>query len=101
MIGLIITSIKLSIYSSTALVDLVSFFSFLIFIHSRQGSLNGGSARPKAATYTHDNTNTEIHASSGIQTHDSSVREGGDGSCLTLRDHCDRPPSKLQMSIVS
>jgi hypothetical protein len=26
------------------------FFSFLIFVHSRQGSLDGGSTRHKAAT---------------------------------------------------
>jgi hypothetical protein len=31
--------------------------------------LDGGSARRKAATYTQNNTNTDIHALSGIQTH--------------------------------
>jgi hypothetical protein len=30
-----------------------------LFLHSRQGFLDGGSARRKAATYTQDNTNTE------------------------------------------
>jgi hypothetical protein len=34
-------------------------FSFLNPIHSRQDSLDGGSARRKAATYTQINTNTE------------------------------------------
>jgi hypothetical protein len=43
--------------------------------------LDGGSARRKAATYTQDGTNTEqthtdIHASSGVRTHDPSVRGG-------------------------
>jgi hypothetical protein len=32
----------------------------------------------------------EIHASSGIQTHDPSVRAGEDGSCLKLRGNCDQ-----------
>jgi hypothetical protein len=34
--------------------------------------------------------NTDIHASTGIRTHDPSVRAGEDGSCLRLRGHCDR-----------
>jgi hypothetical protein len=33
---------------------------------------------------------TDIHASSGIQTHDPSVRVGGDGSCLKPRGQCDQ-----------
>jgi hypothetical protein len=35
------------------------FFQFLNPVHSRQYSLDGGSARRKAATYTQDSTNTE------------------------------------------
>jgi hypothetical protein len=55
------------------------FFQFLNAIHSRQDSLNGGSAHRKAATYTQDSRNTEyahtdIHALSGIRTHDPSLR---------------------------
>jgi hypothetical protein len=34
-------------------------FQFLNPIHSRQDSLDGGSARRKAATYIQNNTNTE------------------------------------------
>jgi hypothetical protein len=52
---------------------------------------------PTARTLlTQDNTNTEetrtdIHASSGIRTHDPSVRAGEDISRLRLRGgHCDR-----------
>jgi hypothetical protein len=41
---------------------------------------------PLQGRYLH----TDIHASSGIQTHDPSVREGEDGSCLRPRGHCDR-----------
>jgi hypothetical protein len=42
-----------------------------------------------------DNTNTEkmrtdIHASSGIRTHDPSVRAGEDISCLRRHGHYDR-----------
>jgi hypothetical protein len=56
--------------------------------------LDGGSARRKAATYTQNNTNTnayiDIHASSGIGTHDTSVRADEDGLCLRPRGRCDR-----------
>jgi hypothetical protein len=42
-------------------------------IDSLQDSLEGWSARRKAATYTgqHKHTPTDIHASSGIPTHDT------------------------------
>jgi hypothetical protein len=36
-----------------------SLFQFLNPTHSRQDFLDGGSTRRKAATYTHNNTNTE------------------------------------------
>jgi hypothetical protein len=49
----------------------------------------------KAASYTQNNTNieythTDIHASSGIQTHDPSVGATEVGSCLRQRGRCDR-----------
>jgi hypothetical protein len=47
----------LSIYGSTALVDLGRCFSFLIYTQSVD-SLDGRSARFKAATYTQNNINT-------------------------------------------
>jgi hypothetical protein len=61
-------------------------FQFLNPVHSWYDSLDGGSAGRKAVTYTQNITNTEktytdIHASSGILTHDPSVWAGG---------HCDR-----------
>jgi hypothetical protein len=43
---------------------------------------------------TQDNTNrinADIHALSGLQTHDPSVRVSEDISCLRPRGHCDRP----------
>jgi hypothetical protein len=55
-------------------------FQFLNPIHSRQDSLDGGLASRKAATYT-QNKHTDKNASSGIRTHDPSVRAGEDGSC--------------------
>jgi hypothetical protein len=43
----------------STLLDLGHFFSFLILHTVGKDSLDGGSARRKAATYTQDNTNTE------------------------------------------
>jgi hypothetical protein len=70
-------------------------FQFLGPIHSQYDSLDGVSARRKASIYTQNNTNTEqthtdIHALSGIRTHDPSVRASEDSSFLRLRGHCDR-----------
>jgi hypothetical protein len=48
----------LSICGSTALVDLGSFFSFLIYTQS-VGLFGRGSARRKAATYKQNKINTE------------------------------------------
>jgi hypothetical protein len=44
---------------------------------------------------TQDNTNTEkmqtdIHALSGIRTHDPSAQASKDSSCLGLHGHCDK-----------
>jgi hypothetical protein len=62
-------------------------FQFLNPIHSRYESLDGGPAHRKAATYIQKNINTEethkdIHALSGIQTHDPSVQASEDSSYL-------------------
>jgi hypothetical protein len=57
--------------------------SFLII-----DSLDGGSARRKAATYTWQHKhkiNKNIHAFSGIRMHDPSVRADEDISCLRRR----------------
>jgi hypothetical protein len=35
--------------------------------------------------------NTDIHALSGIRTHDPNLQASEDGSCLQQRGHCDRP----------
>jgi hypothetical protein len=61
---------------------------FLNPIHNRQDSLDGGSARRKAATYTEQHKHriySDIHAFSGIRTHDPSFPAGEDISCLAAR----------------
>jgi hypothetical protein len=74
------------------LLNPVRFFSFLIYTQS-VGLLGRGSAQRKAATYTNtEYTQTDIHAWTGIRTHDLSVRAGKDISCLRQRGHCDRWP---------
>jgi hypothetical protein len=69
-------------------------FSFLI-LHRRQDSLDGGSARRKASTYRTQTQNKRIHtpnihALSGIRTHDPSVRESENSSCFRPRGYRDR-----------
>jgi hypothetical protein len=96
--------IPLSFCLSMALQPFVGpwlLFQFLNLLHSRQDSLDGGSAHRKATTCAEDSTNTEkthtdIHASSGIWTHDPSVWAGEDSSCLRPLGHCDW----LQRSLV-
>jgi hypothetical protein len=48
---------------------------------------------PTHRTTQTEQTHTDIHALSGIRTHDYSVRTGEDGSCLRPRGHCDRQSS--------
>jgi hypothetical protein len=72
-------------------------FRFFIFFTQSVGILGRGIS-PSQGRYLHigqhkHRINADIHASSGIQTHDPSVCEGQDSSCLRLRDHCDRPRS--------
>jgi hypothetical protein len=49
----------LSIYGSIVLCWTLAVFQIINPIHSLYVSLNGESARRKAATYTQNNTNTE------------------------------------------
>jgi hypothetical protein len=96
--------ISLSIYDSTAVVDLGRFISFLIYTQS-VGLLGQGSAHRKAPTYSQNNTNTEkthtdIQALSGIRTDDLSVRAGENGSCFGPLGHCDRLCKSLQIIFI-
>jgi hypothetical protein len=83
----------LSIYGSTALVDLGRFFSFLICTQSI--GLLGWRISPSQGRYLHRKPQTQ-NTSSAIRTHDPSVRTGEDGSCLRLRGRCDLRISELQ-----
>jgi hypothetical protein len=87
-----------------------------IFLRRRLDSLDEWLARRKAATYTQNNIkktnklwgfsppanyteqhkhrinarNADIHASSGIRTHNPNVLADEDGSCFSPRGHCNR-----------
>jgi hypothetical protein len=91
-------SVCLSVCDSTALCWTWATLSVSSSIHSQWDSLDGGSGRRKPVAYTQDSTNTEwkysdSHSSSGIRTHNPSVREDEDSSCLRPRGHSDRPYS--------
>jgi hypothetical protein len=75
---------------ATALCWALAAFQLLHATHRRQDSLDGESAHRNVATYTQHNTNTDIHISSGIRTHDPSVQAGEGSSCSRPRSHCDR-----------
>jgi hypothetical protein len=66
--------------------------------------LDRGSARRKAATYTQGkkhrkNAYTDIHAFSGIRTHDPRFRAIEGSPCLRQRGHCDRQVYKHLRSV--
>jgi hypothetical protein len=70
-------------------------FSFLIYTQSV--GLLGREISPSQGLYLHaehqkqriNAHNTDIHALSGIRTHDPSDRANEDSSCLRPRSHCD------------
>jgi hypothetical protein len=71
-------------------------FQFLDLFTQSVGLLGRGIS-PSQSRYLHtqdreniEQTHTDIHVSSGIRTHDPSVRAGEDGSCFLPRGHCDR-----------
>jgi hypothetical protein len=79
------------------------FFSFVNFFTQLVGHL-GKVISPSQGRYLHTaqhkhriNAHTDIHALSGIRTHDPSVRESEDGSCFRPRGHRDLhvPPFTL------
>jgi hypothetical protein len=72
------------------------FFSFVIIFTQTVGLL-GRVISPSQGRYLHTgqhkhriNAHTDIHALSGIRTHDPSFRASEDSSCLKPRGHCDR-----------
>jgi hypothetical protein len=82
-------------YGSTVLLlDLGHFLSFLILYTVGRTPWTGDQpvARPVPTHRTPQTRNkrTDIHALSGIRTHEPSVRATEDSSCLRPRGHCDR-----------
>jgi hypothetical protein len=74
-------------------------FSFLILYTQSVGTLRrgGGGISPSQDLYLYTeqhkhkiNAHTDIHVSSGIPTHNPSVRAGENISCLRPHGHCDR-----------
>jgi hypothetical protein len=72
------------------------FFSFVIIFTQTVGLL-GRVISPSQGSYLHTgqhrhriNAHTDIHALSGIRTHDPSVRASEDSSCFRKRGYCDR-----------
>jgi hypothetical protein len=105
-------SIYLSIYPSIYLwlyspsLDLGNFFRFVIFFTQTVGLL-GQCISPSRGRYLH----TDIHASSGIRTHDPSVQASEDGSCLRARSRplwsasmddtsCTIPPTRRACALI-
>jgi hypothetical protein len=80
------------------LVPGLSFCSIFFFIFFTQTvRLLGRMISPSQGRYLHTgqhkhiiNSHTDIHALSGIRTHDPNVRASEYSSCLRPRDHCDR-----------
>jgi hypothetical protein len=76
------------------------------------GLWGGGGISLMQGCYIHMTTQTDIHALSGIWTHNPTVRAGKDISCLKPRDHCisshslglrkwqELPPIQLHSSMV-
>jgi hypothetical protein len=82
-------SIYQSSYGSTALLELGHFFSLLIYTHSV--GLLGRGISPSQGRYLHTgqhkhriNAHIDIHALSGIRTHDPSVRASEDRAAIVI-----------------
>jgi hypothetical protein len=77
-----------SFVSGSTIIFLVQISSSFSQSYSQSlGLLGCETASRKAIIYTQDNT--DINASSGIQTHDPSVRAVEDSQCLRPRGRCD------------
>jgi hypothetical protein len=99
------TSVKITIlllWLCSPLLGLGRIFSFLILY--TVGRLLGRVISPSQGCYPHTGQhkyrmnahNTDIHALSGIRTHDPSFRTSEYSSCFRPRGHCDR--LKLRIS---
>jgi hypothetical protein len=81
----------ISLWLYSPLLDLGRFFSFLIIYTVGRIPCKGDQAvaRP-LPTHRINAHNTDIHALSGILTHDPRVRASEDSSCFKPRGHCER-----------
>jgi hypothetical protein len=84
---------QLSIYGSTALVNLGRFFSFSI--HTQSVDILERGMSPSQGRYLHteqhkQRMNSHRHPCLEWNSRDPSVRGGGDGSDLRPRSYCDR-----------
>jgi hypothetical protein len=106
-IGLLYNSWLHFFHSSMALQPFVGPWPLLHFHkHFTQSvGLHGWVISPSQGLYLHRvqhkhriNVHTDIHALSGIRTHDPSVRANEDISCRRPRSHCDRHNSWLHLT---
>jgi hypothetical protein len=94
---------NLFVWLYSPLLSLGSFFSFLI-VH-KVGRAPWTGISPPQGIYLHteqhkhriNSHNTDIHALSGIRTHDPTVRASEDSSYLSPRGHCDRHTEKYHI----
>jgi hypothetical protein len=93
---MVIKAVFLLLWFYRPLWGLARFFSFLILYKIGWTPWTGD--QPVTVPYLHTEQHkhrinahdTDIHASSGIRTHDPSVQASEDTSCLRPRGHCDR-----------
>jgi hypothetical protein len=96
MISSLILPIYLRLYSP--LLGLGCFFSFLIIYTVGRTPWMGDQPVAKPLPTHRKNARTDIHALSGIRTHNPSVQASEGSSCLRQRGHCDRRPSFYTVS---
>jgi hypothetical protein len=86
----VLSTRSLSLWLYSPLLDLGSFFNFLILYTVGRTPLTGDQpvARPLPSTNTKQ-TQTDIHTLRWVRTHDPSVRVGEDISYPRPRGHCD------------
>jgi hypothetical protein len=104
--------------SSSAILIYLSIYLWLyspllglqfLYSYTQSVGLLGRGISPSQGRYIHTEQhkhrinahNTDIHALSGIRTHNPSVRASEDSSCLRPRSHCDWRPAILGCKKIS
>jgi hypothetical protein len=88
-------SVYLPMALQSLLLDLGLFFSLLILYTAGRTPRTEDQPVARPLPTHRINAHTDIHALSGILTHDPSVRASEDSSCLRPRGHCDRHKETL------